>query len=105
MHSSFSLTCATDVNGASSPSSSDEWIAIISGLDIGAPSPADAQIQMLVEYLTGEGGDLDDQVLASQISRLIIAGNSFAPMGPDDEPDAEGKGPVAINLHHYESQY
>ena len=36
------------------PSSSDEWIAMISGLDIGAASPSDAQIQILVEYLTGE---------------------------------------------------
>jgi len=48
---------------------------------------------VLVEYLTGEVDSSDDQVLASQISRLIIAGNSFASMGADDEPDAEGKRP------------
>lgn len=76
------------------PSSSDEWIAMISGLDIGAASPSDAQIQILVEYLTGEAGGAEDQVSASQISRLIIAGNSFAPTGPG-EHDGEGKKPVS----------
>ncbi|KAF9009363.1 DNA polymerase alpha/epsilon subunit B-domain-containing protein [Cyathus striatus] len=56
----------------------DEWIAIVSGLDIGSSSTSDAQIQMLVEYLAGEGGGMDEQTSASRISRLIIAGNSLA---------------------------
>ncbi|KAF8162965.1 DNA polymerase alpha/epsilon subunit B-domain-containing protein [Crassisporium funariophilum] len=67
-----------DQADATVPDPSDEWIALISGLDIGSISPSDAQIQMLVEYLTGEGGDVDDQVSASQISRLIIAGDSLS---------------------------
>ena len=61
---------------------SDEWIAAISGLDVGSTSPSDAQIQMLVEYLTGEGCCVDEQVSASQISRLIIAGDSLAAVEP-----------------------
>ena len=61
---------------ASSPT--NEWVAVVSGLDVGSPSPSDAQIQMLVEYLTGEEGGVKEQVSAAQISRLIIAGNSFA---------------------------
>ncbi|KAG6829845.1 hypothetical protein H0H92_003288 [Tricholoma furcatifolium] len=61
---------------------SDEWIAVVSGLDVGSLSPSDAQIQMLVEYLTGEEGGVSDQVSAAQISRLIIAGNSLAQLGP-----------------------
>jgi hypothetical protein len=40
---------------------------------------------MLVEYLSGEGGAAEEQVSASQISRLIIAGNSLATL-PDEEP-------------------
>ncbi|KAG1754227.1 DNA polymerase alpha/epsilon subunit B-domain-containing protein [Suillus lakei] len=64
-----------DVN---SSSTQDEYVAVISGLSIGSPSPADAQIQMLVEYLTGEAGGPEDQQLASQITRLIIAGNSLS---------------------------
>lgn len=56
----------------------DEWVAILSGLEISSTSPADAQIQMLAEYLTGEAGGLDDQASAARISRLIVAGNSLA---------------------------
>ena len=56
----------------------DPWVAVVSGLDVGSVSPSDAQIQMLVEYLTGEGGVVDDQVSASQVSRLIIAGDSLS---------------------------
>ncbi|KAJ7694131.1 DNA polymerase alpha/epsilon subunit B-domain-containing protein [Mycena rosella] len=58
----------------------DGWIAVVSGLDIGSPSAADAQTQMLVEYLTGEEGGPGQQISASQISRLIIAGDSLAPV-------------------------
>lgn len=61
-----------------SPSDSDEWVALVSGLEVGALSPSDAQIQLLVEFLTGESGEEHDQLLSSRISRLIIAGNSFA---------------------------
>lgn len=57
---------------------SDEWIAAIGGLDVGSTSPADAQIQMLVEYLVAEGGGVKSQESATCISRLIIAGDSLA---------------------------
>jgi len=46
---------------------------------------------MLVEYLTGEEGGIEEQVSSAQISRLIIAGDSLAPIvngkpeGVDDE--------------------
>ncbi|KAF5376562.1 hypothetical protein D9757_008276 [Collybiopsis confluens] len=70
----------------------DEWIGAISGLNIGSPSPSDGQIQMLVEYLTGEEGSLNDQISASRVSRLIILGCSMAPMliTGKGEADAEG---------------
>jgi DNA polymerase delta subunit 2 len=35
---------------------------------------------MLVEYLSGEVGGHDDQTVASQITRLIMAGNSLLPV-------------------------
>ncbi|KAF7338503.1 DNA polymerase subunit delta-2 [Mycena venus] len=76
----------------------DPWIALVSGLDIGSPSPADAQIQMLVEYLTGEEGGPEQQISAAQISRLIIAGDSLAPVVPtvkgegfDDNEERKGR--------------
>ena len=55
---------------------------MVSGLDIGSLSPSDAQIQMLVEYLTGEVGGVEQQISSAQISRLIIAGDSLATIAP-----------------------
>ena len=63
----------------------------MSGLDIGQMSISDAEIQMLVEYLTGEGGSPDDQLSASKISRLIIAGNAYAPILTGDEEGDDKK--------------
>ncbi|KAG6821139.1 hypothetical protein H0H93_005359 [Arthromyces matolae] len=80
-------------------STSDEWIAVVSGLNIGALSPPDAQLQMLVEYLTGEEGGVSEQIASTQISRLIIAGNSMAQLslshksepGEHDQPFKKSK--------------
>lgn len=52
---------------------------------------------MLVEYLTGEEGGVKEQVSAAQISRLIIAGNSFAGIptsGRGESADIEQTGRV-----------
>lgn len=65
---------------------SDEWIAVISGLSVGSSDSPDASLQMLIEYLAGEEGGIEDRQVAAQISRIIIAGNSFAPMAPS-KPD------------------
>lgn len=72
--------------------SPEDFVAFVSGLDIGSPTPSDAQIQMLVEYLTGESGGQGDQISASQITRLVILGNSLAPIGatgPADDGEKE----------------
>jgi hypothetical protein len=82
---------------AISNTGSDEWIAVLSGLNIGSPSPSDAQIQMLVEYLAGEQGGPKQQVSASQISRLIVAGDSLAPVVvPESNVDSEEKKSVGV---------
>lgn len=49
---------------------------------------------MLVEYLTGEAGGPEDQQLASQITRLIIAGNSLSLEEYNEEGEDE-KRPVS----------
>lgn len=73
----------------------NEYLAVVSGLSIGTDSQADAQIQMLVEYLSGEVGGQDDQALASQITRLIIAGNSLLPVvETDNSIEEDEKKPV-----------
>lgn len=84
----------------------EEYVAFVSGLDIGSPTPSDAQIQMLVEYLTGEAGGLDDQVSASQISRLVILGNSLsdavnAQIAAEDSPKDKDKKGVSLALYCY----
>ena len=75
-------------------SDQDEWIGLISGLEVGSESASDAQLQMLTEYLTGEACGPDDQQGSSRISRLIIAGNSLAPVviteDLDKKPVREG---------------
>lgn len=70
-----------------SGSSEDEWIGLVSGLDIGSNTPIDAQLQMLTEFLTGEEGGEDDQLGAAKISRLIIAGNSLTASALADRID------------------
>ena len=57
-----------------------EWVGLVSGFDIGTSSLSDILVHMLAEYLTCEGGSPEDQFGASRISRLIIAGNSLAPL-------------------------
>lgn len=73
---------APPVRGPSEPSNEkgeddDEWLALVSGLDVGSPSSSDAKTQLLVEYLTGESGGNKDQAFSAKISRLIIVGNSM----------------------------
>ncbi|KAF7301784.1 Glutamate decarboxylase [Mycena indigotica] len=67
--------------------SHDSYIAVVSGLDIGSAAPSDAPIQLLVEFLTGEGGGPGMQARAAQISRLIIAGDSLAAVGSSFKPE------------------
>ncbi|KAF8352349.1 DNA polymerase alpha/epsilon subunit B-domain-containing protein [Amanita rubescens] len=66
-----------------------EWIAIVSGLDIGSDTTDDSKIHMLAEYLTGEVGGTVDQKSTAQISRLIVAGNSLVPIIEQNEPALE----------------
>ncbi|TFL06873.1 DNA polymerase alpha/epsilon subunit B-domain-containing protein [Pterulicium gracile] len=57
----------------------DPWLAFVSGLDVGAEGGQDAPIELLTGYLTGEMDASHAPVPPSQISRLIIVGNSLAP--------------------------
>jgi len=84
-----------------------EWIALVSGLNIGPPSAAaDLRITLLVEYLLSEAGSRTDQQSASSITRLIIAGDSFAPLTRHDPDEADGLGTtdVASKAEHQMSQ-
>jgi DNA polymerase delta subunit 2 len=61
------------------PPSNGKKIAIVSGLGFsGTDSDHSLEINLLTEYLLGEALDPATQESVSQISRLIIAGNSIA---------------------------
>ncbi|KAF1920258.1 DNA polymeras-like protein subunit delta-2 [Ampelomyces quisqualis] len=57
-------------------------LAIVSGLEIGGGEYDDLALDLLVEYLTGEATGPPDQASSSQITRLIIAGDSLAKSSP-----------------------
>jgi DNA polymerase delta subunit 2 len=59
----------------------DEWVALVSGLDIGSGVISEGLLQLLVEYLSGEAGGDDELALASMISRVIFVGNSLGLSG------------------------
>ncbi|GAA93956.1 uncharacterized protein L969DRAFT_44736 [Mixia osmundae IAM 14324] len=67
-----------------------QWVAITSGLNFGDSSaPADAKRALLSEWLTGELGNEQDRLLATRVSRLIVAGNSMMVAPPKhEEPEA-----------------
>ncbi|KAK4229839.1 DNA polymerase alpha/epsilon subunit B-domain-containing protein [Podospora fimiseda] len=68
-----------DVEMTNSPSSGSKKIALVSGLEFSGTSTAYAtELNLLLEYLLGEALDPSVQSELSQISRLIIAGNSIA---------------------------
>ncbi|GJJ12480.1 hypothetical protein Clacol_006722 [Clathrus columnatus] len=76
----------------STPSSDDDsmgiddkpgsWIALISGLELSLTDPqssvTELHLQLLVENILAESGDLSDQSFSSEISRIIIAGNTMS---------------------------
>jgi len=57
-------------------------IAIVSGLGITGDEAETLSLDLLAEYLRGESTDPETQTRASQISRLIIAGNSLSHASP-----------------------
>ncbi|KAI0262892.1 hypothetical protein BC834DRAFT_889496 [Gloeopeniophorella convolvens] len=80
-----------DVDELVAAPAEEEYVAFLSGLDVGSSRASEAQLQMLVEYVTGESGNPEGQSFASQISRLIVLGNSLAPLGPIGAPNEEEK--------------
>jgi DNA polymerase delta subunit 2 len=57
-------------------------IAVLSGLDISGSSVSTLSTELLVEYLLGESLAPNDQQNSSQISRLIVCGNSLSDAAP-----------------------
>ena len=79
-------------------SSPGEWVALISGLQLGGSEQAELKGALLAEWLTGELGDDEDGGEAVRVTRLILAGNSLAQPGPDEadekKPVSDRPGPI-----------
>ncbi|XP_020260121.1 DNA polymerase delta small subunit [Asparagus officinalis] len=54
----------------------DKYVVFVSGLNVGSDTFNPLQFQLLVDHVTGHLGDENEQEIASQIVRLVIAGNS-----------------------------
>ncbi|KAK8177337.1 DNA polymerase-like protein subunit delta-2 [Phyllosticta citrichinensis] len=64
---------------STTPPPSSKKIAIVSGLNISGTSTDSLALDLLLEYLLGEAGDASS---ASQITRLVIAGDSISKGSP-----------------------
>lgn len=78
-------------------------IALLSGLGISGNEGDTLKLDLLMEYLLGESATPSEQQQASQISRLIIAGNSLAHASPIPSLDdiANKKGVAATSSRKY----
>ncbi|GAX80094.1 hypothetical protein CEUSTIGMA_g7532.t1 [Chlamydomonas eustigma] len=63
-----------------SPPPEDKYVALISGLGLGKPSADLLKVQLAVDFLTGHLGSNAEQVLASKIVRLVVAGGTVGSM-------------------------
>jgi DNA polymerase delta subunit 2 len=60
------------------PARNGAKIALVSGLSISGTAADALNLSLLGEYLSGEALELEDQDVSTNISRLIIAGNSIS---------------------------
>ncbi|OVA13065.1 DNA polymerase alpha/epsilon [Macleaya cordata] len=54
----------------------DKYVVLVSGLSVGNGKSNPLNLQLLVDHITGHLGDEKEQRIASQIVRVVIAGNS-----------------------------
>ena len=76
--------------------SEDTFVALVSGLHIGAATTGPSSPKILVDYLTGCLGGPADQERAAKIAHVIIAGNSLTSVGSDNAAAAAVAVAVAV---------
>ncbi|KAK9170522.1 hypothetical protein Syun_002662 [Stephania yunnanensis] len=54
----------------------EKYVVFVSGLSVGGSSSNPLHFQLLVDHITGHLGDEKEQAIASQIVRVVIAGDS-----------------------------
>lgn len=81
-----------DEDMENTPTSKGKKVAIVSGLSFsGSDASYALELNLLLEYLLGEVLGPAAQTEISQISRLIVAGNSISTAKPEREETAEKK--------------
>jgi len=75
-------TCRVSTAAGAAPAASDDdvYVALISGLHVGHPDSNPLQLQLALDWLTGQLGGASEQHLASRVVRCIVAGNLIAPI-------------------------
>ena len=61
------------------------FLALVSGLEIGGKEEKSFLLQLFVDMVTGQAGDIDQQEASSSIVRVIVAGNSLSQDTQDKE--------------------
>mmetsp|Transcript_17021 Transcript_17021/g.50801 ORF Transcript_17021/g.50801 Transcript_17021/m.50801 type:complete len:486 (+) Transcript_17021:287-1744(+) len=62
-------------NGSGTCGNGRKFVALVSGLGIGGEAGDPLGLSLLVDWLTGVAGSPQDQALAAQVVRVVIAGN------------------------------
>lgn len=95
-----------EMTDAAASTKGSSKIAVVSGLNFSGDDPSYAlQLNLLLEYLLGEALDPNAQAELSQISRLIIAGNSIATVNPRVGESAADKKASAKKYGYDASSY
>ncbi|KDE06249.1 hypothetical protein MVLG_03408 [Microbotryum lychnidis-dioicae p1A1 Lamole] len=80
------ITEDADAMNVSDEDRPEEWVAIVSGLEMGdGDRTQEMRRELLVEYLLGELGGNEHSEEAAKITRVILAGNSMAQPEPIDD--------------------
>ncbi|KAJ2994308.1 hypothetical protein HDV02_001702 [Globomyces sp. JEL0801] len=79
----------------------DCWVALVSGLNIDSSGSYDFKLHMLSEYLVGELGESQD--FSCNIVRVIIAGNSIAPLNQKQIDDLTIRDDFGCETTRYDS--
>lgn len=59
----------------------ERYVALVSGLGVGAPGARPLEAQLLVDFLTGQLGGDEERRLCSRVCRVVVAGNSVCAAG------------------------
>jgi DNA polymerase delta subunit 2 len=67
---------------ASAPAADDVYLALVSGLQVGAPGVDPLAATLLVEWLSGALGGRGEATLASRVARVVVAGDLLCALPP-----------------------